>query len=71
MLDGVEGHDFFEEIERGVASVGIWEGGETCPTGPGDDRSQEDTDKDGTLDVIHHEKDCQETKARPRISNRQ
>ena len=61
MCDGVEGYNFLEVIECGVTIVGIWERGDNCSTGPGDDRGQEDTDKNRAFDVVHNEKDCQDT----------
>ena len=60
-LDGVEGYDLLEEIECGITGVGVREGSDTRSTGPGDDRGQEYTDKDCALDVVHYEKDCQDT----------
>ena len=61
VMDGLEVNDFLEEIECRVAVVCIREGGNTRSTGPGDDRGQEYADEDCAFDVIHYEKDRQDT----------
>lgn len=61
LANRVESNNLLEEVESGVASLGVREVGDACWTGPRDDGNEENADDDGTLDAVQHKHDGQDT----------
>jgi len=61
LANRVESNDLLEEVESGVASLGVREVGDACWARPRDDGNKENADDDGTLDTVQHKHDGQDT----------
>ena len=55
MLERPESNDLLEEVEHGVARGGVREVGDRSGARPRDDRGDENTNKDSSLDAVEHQ----------------
>lgn len=55
----VKGYDLFEIIEKGIAFRCMREISDSSRSGPRNDGSEEDADKNSSTDTIEHEYNCQ------------
>jgi hypothetical protein len=57
----VECDDLLEEVEHLVSGLSVREVSDRSRTGPGNDGSEENADKNGTSNAVHHQKHREDT----------
>ena len=61
ILQGPECNDLLEEIERSIASIRVREIRDSGGSWPRNDRSEEDTNQNGTFHAVQHEEHCKDS----------